>query len=81
MIKEFFTQNEWLGINFSELPVELYSDKLPSAEFYSLFYRELDKKYIDLSQFPIEWLKIKLNQSTQKGISSSSSIGAGGGGT
>ena len=61
MIKEFFTQNEWLGINFSELPVELYSDKLPSAEFYSLFYRELDKKYIDLSQFPIEWLKIKLN--------------------
>ena len=61
MIKEFFTQNEWLGINFSELPVKLYSAKLPSAEFYSVFYRELDKKYIDLSQFPIQWLNIKLN--------------------
>ena len=61
MIKEFFTQKEWLGINFSELPVELYSDKLPSAEFYSLLYRELDKKYIDLSHFPVEWLNIKFN--------------------
>ena len=61
MIKEFFTQKEWLGINFEELPIELYSDKLPSAEFYSLFYRELDKKYIDLSHFPVEWLNFKLN--------------------
>lgn len=61
MIKEFFTQEEWLGINFSEIPVELYSDKLPSAEFYSLLYRELDKKYIDLSHFPVEWVNIKFN--------------------
>ena len=61
MISQFFRQTEWLGIKFSELQVDLKLKELPSAEFYSAFYRHLDQKYTDLCELPSEWLNIKLN--------------------
>ncbi len=61
MISEFFVQNQWLGIIFSELPVDLKLQELPTAEFYSAFYRHLDQKYTDLYELPSEYLNIKLN--------------------
>lgn len=61
MISKFFAQNEWLSIKFSELPIDLKLDQLPSVEFYSTFYRYLDQKYTNLGELPKEWLNIKLN--------------------
>jgi SAM-dependent methyltransferase len=61
VINEFFLQNQWLGIKFSELPIDLKLEELPTAEFYSAFYRHLDQKYIDLCELPSQWLNIKLN--------------------
>ena len=72
MISKFFAQNQWLSINFSELPIELRSDQLPSVEFYSTFYRYLDQKYTNLGELPKEWLNSKLNNS--KAFSSVDSV-------
>ena len=63
MISKFFAQNEWLSIKFSELPIYLKLEELPSVEFYSTFYRYLDQKYTNLDELPKRMAKYQIKYS------------------
>ena len=67
MIERFFTQSEWLGINFLETKVDLNPNEVASPDFYSQFYRLLDERYSSVSELPKDWLEGK--QDTAKALS------------
>tara|TARA_Y100000590_G_scaffold341488_1_gene389670 strand:- start:3814 stop:4581 length:768 start_codon:yes stop_codon:yes gene_type:complete len=50
-----FWQNEWFYINFSNLGIKIYSNKLPDNNFYSTFYEKLFEKYKNFEDLPLEW--------------------------
>ena len=59
MIKLY--QFSWLGIKFNQIHLKKSSRFLANEYFYSLFYKNLFKKYKNLYQLPNVWLKHKLN--------------------
>jgi hypothetical protein len=67
MIEKFFTQSEWLGINFLETNLNLNPKTIANSYFYSQFYKVLEEKYNCINQLPKEWLKGK--RDTAKALS------------
>lgn len=59
MIKLY--QFSWLGIEFKQLRFKKSPRFLANKNFYSLFYKNLFKKYKNIYQLPNVWLKHKLN--------------------
>jgi len=58
-------QEEWLGINFSQLPVKLSFFKKPSLVFYSTFYHTLFSKYNSYADLPSIWCQQKSNTANE----------------
>ena len=54
-------QEEWLGINFSQLGLKLSFFKRPSSVFYSTFYNTLFSKYNSYEDLPSIWCQEKSN--------------------
>jgi hypothetical protein len=57
MIKLY--QNEWFGIKFSELSVELSIKDIANVDFYTAFYKEFFKRFCGYHDLPKEWRSIK----------------------
>ncbi len=54
MVK-FFSQANWLGLNFRDLGIKTYRRQVAGAEFYGRFYEQLQSKYSSYDDFPLEW--------------------------
>jgi SAM-dependent methyltransferase len=52
-------QNEWFGIKFTDLGVDLKIDKVADVKFYQNFYKEFFSKYQSYSDLPKEWRTLK----------------------
>ena len=61
----FFSQTNWLGIDFAELGVELDPSRTPDSNFYKAFYLALTQKYADYESLPVAWKSVKLGDSLQ----------------
>lgn len=60
MREQFFTQTEWLGIQFRDLDVPLDSSNPATSRFYDSFYTEVMRRYGDLIDLPGPWLEAKV---------------------
>jgi len=61
----FFCQSSWLGIDFTELGVELNPSCIPDSSFYEAFYSTLIRKYPSYENLPTDWKDAKLVDASQ----------------